>query len=155
MDTYPFDKLLVLADGAAPAVNGIGQVGGVNRILDMGAPLTRSDLGITGELGRVKLAIIIDVSAIFTTNANDYYNINVMGSNTANGSTGVVLCAIILGNAASIPGGITSTAGRYILFVDMVQADVDYEYLYLSNSISGTANAITFTAFASKWPDGQ
>lgn len=163
MDTYPFDKFMQLADGAAATTaNGIGQVAAANQILNLGAPLSRTDLGIVGELGRMKIAIVIDVSAIITANTDDTYHIDVMGSNNANGSAPVHLGGLKLGNFTLIPNGSTGSAGtgagsttvvgRFIIFADMIQNDVAYQYLYLYNTVAGTAKSITYTAFASKWP---
>ena len=169
MDTYPFDKLMQLADGAAPTTaNGIGQVAAANQILNLGAPLPRTDLGIIGELGRMKMAIVIDISAMVISTSDDIYAIDVMGSNSANGANSVHLGGLKVGYGTLLPGSGTTAAhsaggapagtgsdsypGRYIIFVDMMQNDVDYQYLFLYVTVAGTAKSITFTAFASKWP---
>jgi len=166
MDSYSFDKFMQLADGAAATTaNGIGQVAAANKILDLGAALPRTDLGIVGELGRMKVAIIIDISALVTANTDDIYNIDVMGSNNSNGSAPVHLGGLKVGNFTLIPNGSTGSAGtgagsttvpgRFIIFADMVQNDVAYEFLYLFNTVAGTAKSITYTAFASRWPWSQ
>lgn len=166
MDSYSFDKLQQLSDGAAAYVaSGIAQVAGANQILNFGAPLPRTDLGIIGELANIKVAVVIDVSAINNTAGQAAsYRISIMGSNNANGSNPVVLGSIMLGLGTLLPNGGTSAGGapagtgsdsypgRYIIFADMVQADINYEYLYLYTTIAGTTPSITYTAFAAKWP---
>ena len=60
--TYSFDAFLLMADGAlATTASGIAQVGGANRILDLGGVLTRSDIGIVGALSRMDAVVVIDV----------------------------------------------------------------------------------------------
>ena len=166
MDTYDFDKFMQLADGAAATTaNGIALVAAASQILNLGAALPRTDLGVVGELGRMRVAIVIDISAIVTANTDDIYNIDVMGSNNANGSAPVHLGGLKVGNFTLIPNGSTGSAGtgagsttvvgRFIIFADMVQNDVAYQYLYLYNTVAGTAKSITYTAFASRWPWSQ
>jgi hypothetical protein len=170
MDTYDFDKFMQLSDGAAPyTATGFALVAAANQILNLGAPLPRTDLGIIGELGRMKVAVIIDASAMDISSANEFYRIDILGSNNANGSSPVVLGGIALGYGANtqIPNGTHSAGGapagtgsdsfpgRYIIFADMMQNDVAYEYLYLYNTIAGTTPSITYTAFASRWPWSQ
>jgi len=167
MDTYAFDKFMQLADGALASTtnNQKGQVGGASKILDLGAALPRTDLGIVGELGRMKVAVVIDVSAIITANVDDTYHLDLMGSNNSDGSAPVHLGGLKLGNFTLIPNGSTGSAGtgagsttvpgRFIIFADMIQNDVAYEYLYLNITLAGTAKSITFTAFASRWPWSQ
>lgn len=166
MDTYDFDKFMQLADGAAAVVaNGIAKVAAASQILNLGAPLSRTDLGIVGELGRMKVAVIIDVSAI-TNTVGLGYRLDIMGSNNSNGSNPVHLGGLVVGYGTQVPNGSTSAggapagtgsdsyAGRYIIFADMIQADVAYQYLYIYNTLVG-AGSITYTAFASRWPWSQ
>lgn len=163
MDSYPFDSKMRLSDGAAAyTANGIAQVGAANRILNLGAPLPRTDLGIVGELARMKVAVVIDISAMVTVNTDNAYDISIMGSNVADGTKPVVLGGLRVGNFTLIPNGSagsaatgagsTSANGRFIIFADMVQNDVAYQYLYLFNTVAGTAKSITYTAFAAAWP---
>ena len=166
MDTYNFDKFMQLADGAAATTaNGIAQVAAASKILDLGAPLSRTDLGIVGELGRMKIAVIIDISAMITANTDDIYHIDIMGSNVSDGTKPVHLGGLKVGNftlipngstgAASTGAGSTSSAGRFIIFADTIQNDVAYEFIYLYNTVAGTSKSITYTAFASRWPWSQ
>jgi len=163
MDLYQFDKLMQLADGAAATTaNGIGQVNSANQILNLGAVLSRSDLGIVGTLAHIRLAVVIDISAIVTANTDDIYYIDLMGSNNSNGTAPVHLGGLKVGNFTLIPNGTTGSAGtgagsttvtgRFIIFCDMIQNDVAYQYLYIYNTVAGTAKSITYTAFASMWP---
>jgi hypothetical protein len=168
MDTYPYDKLMQLADGAAASTaNGIGQVAAANQILNLGAALPRTDLGIIGDLGRMKVAVVIDISAMVISTNDDIYSIDIMGSNVAAGTNPVHLGGLKVGYGTLLPNGShtaggapagtgsDSYPGRYIIFADMMQNDVDYQYLYLYVTVAGTAKSITFTAFASRWPCSQ
>jgi hypothetical protein len=173
MDTYPFDKFMQLADGAAAYTTAapggqIGQVAAAAQILNLGAPLSRSDLGIIGDLGKMKLAIVIDITAMVISTSDDIYSIDIMGSNAANGANGVHLGGLKVGYGTLLPGGVTvathsaggapagtgsdSFPGRYIIFVDTVQNDVSYQYLFLVVGCTGTGKSITLSAFASAWP---
>jgi hypothetical protein len=165
MDTYGFDKLMQLSDGAAPYTsNGIAQVGAANQILNLGAILSRTDLGIVGTLAHIRIPVIIDISAMVITTADDIYNIDMMASNLATGANPVHIGGLKVGYGTLIPNGSHSTGGapagtgsdsypgRYIIFGDMIQNDVAYQYFYLYNTVVGTGKSFTYTAFASKWP---
>ncbi len=163
MDTYQVDAFTILADGAAATTaNGIAQVNSANRILDLGGVPPRTDLGITGGSAALRFAVVIDISALVTANTDDLYRITIMGSNNANGSAPVVLGELSVGNFTLIPNGSTglastgagstSSPGRFIIFATSEQNDVKYEFVYLFNTVAGTAKSITYKAFLSMWP---
>jgi hypothetical protein len=165
MDSYGFDKLMQLSDGAAAyTANGIGQVAAANQILNLGALLSRTDLGIVGTLAHIRIPVIIDISAMVITTNDDIYAIDMMASNVAAGTNPVHIGGLKVGYGTLIPNGSHSAGGapagtgsdsypgRYIIFGDMIQNDVAYQYLYLYNTVAGTGKSITYTAFAGKWP---
>jgi hypothetical protein len=165
MDSYQLDAKLVLSDGAAGyTANGISQVGGVNQILDLGGPQSRTDLGIIGGQAVMRFAVVIDITAIITTTNDDVYSIDIMGSNVAAGTNPVHLGGLKVGYGTLLPNGSHSaggaaagtgsdtSTGRFIIFATTEQNDVKYEFVYLYVTVAGTGKSITFKAFASMWP---
>jgi hypothetical protein len=162
-DTYQYDALLVLADGAAATTTaGIGQAASANRILDLGGVPNRTDLGIVGGWAKTLAMCVIDVSAIVVS-TDEAYSIDIMGSNNSDGSDPVHLCGLKLGFSAAIPNGgaglavdgtgSTTAVGRFYLPVHTAQNKINYRYVYIYNTLSGTAESITYTAFLSMWPE--
>ena len=163
MDSYQFDQKLALSDGAlAYTASGIGQVGGANQIIDFGGPQSRTDLGIIGAQAVVRIAVVIDITAIDVTSSNETYSIDILGSNLAAGTNPVHLGGLKVGYGTATPNGTTGLAstgagsttstGRFIIFATSEQNDVKYEWIYLYVTVGGTTPSITFKAFASMWP---
>jgi hypothetical protein len=165
MDTYQLDAKTILSDGAAAyTANGIGQVASANAILDLGAPQSRTDLGIIGGQAAMRFAVILDISAMVISTNDDIYSIDILGSNVAAGTNPVHLGGLKVGYGTLLPNGShtaggapagtgsDSYPGRYIIFATSEQADVKYEWVYLYVTVAGTAKSITFKAFLSMWP---
>lgn len=152
--TYPFDALMLLSDGlTAYTTAQIAKVAAANKIVDTGGAPTRTDIGLVGGLARMDQVLVLDVSAI-TVAATNLYDIFIMGSNSAAGSSPVVLGGIRLGNTAVLPNGAqTSTTGRYEVLFTTEQADINYEYIYLWVVPQGTTPSITLSAWVSKLPE--
>lgn len=160
---YSYDKSMLLADGAAAqTADGIGQVGGANKILDLGGALSRTDLGIVGGLARLDAAVVVDISAI-TTATDGQVNMWVLGSNNADGSKPVVLGGLQLGLGNLLPNGTagseatgagsTTVAGRREILFSTEQNDINYEYAYLYvDHLGSTSHSITYTAFVAVLP---
>lgn len=152
--TYMFDALMQTSDGlTAYTTAQISKVAAANKIIDLGGALTRTDIGLVGGMSRLDAALVIDVSAI-TNAATNVYDIFIMGSNIAAGTSPAVLGGIRLGNTAVMPnGGATAGVGRYELLFSTEQADINYEYLYLWVVPQGNTPSINFTAFVSPLPE--
>ncbi|WP_420104559.1 hypothetical protein [Bosea sp. (in: a-proteobacteria)] len=139
--TFTFDALLQLKDAGAVTSSAAAQVGGSNKILDMGA-------------ARFEGTVVIDVSAIDISSTDEAYDIIVQGSNSSSFASGIEnLAQLNLGaTAARDGGGQNSTVGRYELGVTNEQADVVYRYVRLFTKAAGTTPSINYTAFLSNDP---
>lgn len=133
---HNFDKLLELKDAGAITSSAAAQVGGSNKIIDMGA-------------ARFDAVVKINVSAIDTTTGDEAYNILVQGSNSSTFASGVEnLAALDLGGTSGRRGGgQTSVAGVYEIPVTNEQADTVYRYVRLYTFCGGTTPSINYTAF--------
>ncbi len=139
--TFTFDALLQLKDAGAVTASAAAQVGGSNKILDMGA-------------ARFEGTVVIDVSAIDISSTDEAYDIIVQGSNSSSFASGIEnLAQLNLGATASRDGGgQNSTVGRYELGVTNEQADTVYRYIRLYTKAAGTTPSINYTAFMSNDP---
>jgi hypothetical protein len=131
-----FDYNLRLKDAGLVAASAAAQVGGVDKILDMGA--ARFD-------GRV----IIDTSAVEVDTGNEKYEIIVQGSTSATFASGVWnLGAIILGDSSVSLETVDTAAARHqeIAFCNEVNGNV-YRYIRVYTIVAGTiATGINYTA---------
>ncbi len=130
-----FDYKLRLKDAGLIAASAAGQVGGVAKILDMGA--SRFD-------GRV----IVDISAIETDTGDEQYFIIAQGSNSEIFASGVWnLGALVLGDSTKSLETVDSVAGRRELaFCNEVNGTV-YRYIRIYTFVAGTiATGINYTA---------
>jgi hypothetical protein len=136
--TYTFDALTQLKDAGAVAASAAAQVASVAKILDMGA-------------GRFDGTVVVDVSAIDVSSADEIYDIIIQGSNSASFASGVENLAQLNLAAAAVRdgGGQVSTVGRYELGVTNEQADVIYRYVRAYTKVAGTTPSINYTAFLS------
>lgn len=129
-----FDYALRLKDTGLIAATAALQVGGADKILDMGAQ--RFD-------GRA----IIDISAVETDTGNELYRIKVQGSTSATFATGVWnLGELSLGDSSvSLETVDTITGRREIAFTNEVNGTV-YRYIRGYIVVAGTiATGINFT----------
>lgn len=142
---FTFDALLQLQDtnsGNAIAASQFGKVGGSPVLIDVGDDVFEG-------------AIVIDVSALTASNANNLYRFVVQGATRGTGSTqdAPVLGSTIedlgeleIGNSAARDGAgatVTSTAGRYYIWLRTVQNDTHYPILRVYLKVSGTNPSLT------------
>ena len=131
-----FDYATRLKDAGLVAASAAAQVGGSDKILDIGA--ARFD-------GRV----IVDTSAVEVGSGNEQYLVLVQGSNSATFASGVVnLGATNLGDSSvSLESADTGAAERReIAFCNEVNGTV-YRYLRVYTFVAGTiATGINYTA---------
>lgn len=140
-NTKIFDTLLELKDAGLVASSAAAQVGGSNKIIDLG-------------LGRVNGEIVIDATAVEVASGDELYTIIAEFSNSSSFASGIVPGAMeYLGDAAAIPGGgdTDKGVGRYTLGFTNVIADTHYRYMRLYTVVAGTiATGVNYSAFIAK-----
>ncbi len=140
--TYTFDVSLQLKDAGAVTADGAAQVLGAAKILDLG--------GTSLSAGLTEADVVIDITAI-TVGADNRYDVLWQLSNSATFASGIVDgSALVVGNAAAVPGDVTSTVGRYILPVRSEINGTWYRYARLFIDVTGTTPSINFTAYLAK-----
>lgn len=131
-----FDFNLRLKDAGLVAASAAAQVGGANKILDLGA-------------GRADGRVIVDTTAVEVDTGDEEYAILIQGSNSSTfASTNVQLGAAILGHSSkTLESASTAAAGRReIAFSTEVDGTI-YRYVRAYTRIAGTiATGINFTA---------
>ena len=130
-----FDYSLRLKDAGLVAATAAAQVGGVDKILDVGAE-------------RVDGRVVIDISAIETGTGDEDYRIFVQGSSSSTFASGVFnLGCLSVGDSSTCFETVDSVAGRReIAFTNEVSGTV-YQYLRVYTFVAGTiATGINFTA---------
>ena len=141
----PVDVNAFLSDGAAAiTADGYSQNNSANGQYDTGA----ADLRFEADL-------VLDVSAIDISSADETYVLRVVGSNSSTFASGVVVLASIeLGRSAAMgPATINKTTGRYVQAIEnagystAAGAIKNLQYLRLHVDVGGTTPSIQFTAF--------
>lgn len=140
--SFNFDIQTLLKDAGAITASAAAQVSSAAQILDMGS-------------ARFDATVVVDVSALDISSADENYVITLQGSNSATFASGIQnLANVNLGATASRPGGAAdSLVGRYELMATNEQADVTYRYVRLYTTVSGTTPSINYTAFMTLLPD--
>jgi hypothetical protein len=131
-----FDAALELKDaGSAITANGVGQVGGVNRVVNVGAAFLRATL-------------IVDVDA-FTAGAAAS-KITLQGSTVADFSADVVnLADVDLGTAATIAESADRGVGRVTTtFMNSRNGQKAYPFLRVSHAVPN--GSVNYRAFITK-----
>jgi len=132
-----FDYLLRMKDAGAIGASAAAQVGGSDKILDMGAQ--RFD-------GRV----VVDVTACEVDTGNEKYQIMVQGSSSATFATDVWnLGALLLGDSSTSLETVDTAATRHqeIAFCNEVNGTI-FRYIRLYTQVVGTiaSGGIDYTA---------
>jgi hypothetical protein len=130
-----FDYNLRMKDAGLVAASAAAQVGGADKIIDIGA-------------GRVDARVIVDVSACEVATGNEQYIVIVQGSDSATFASGVWnLGATMLGDSSvSLESADTVAGRREIHFCNEVNGTV-YRYLRVYTFVAGTiATGINYTA---------
>jgi hypothetical protein len=136
---FTFDLAHQLKDAGLVAASAAAQVGGANRILDLG-------------VGRVDGRVIIDATAIEADSSNELYSILLQGSNSptfAGGATPTVnLGAVLLGDAATTLETVDTAVGRRELAFCTEVNGATYRYVRLFTVVAGTiATGVNYIAF--------
>lgn len=137
-----FDYNLYLKDAGLLAASAACQVGGSDKILDLGT-------------GRIEGEVVIDVSACEVDTGDELYQIGVQISSSATFASDIYEVGTLkLGDAAVLPGDVDMTTGRFILpFVNEMGDGLVKRYLRLYVTISGTiATGINFKAYGVRKP---
>lgn len=137
---FTFDVENLLKDSATHTADGVGQVAGVNRVLNIGT-------------GRVSAQAVFDVSALDAASNDEKYTLQVEGSESEDFSTGsAVLASVVLGAAEVILEDVDSAADRYVVPFSNVIADVVYPFIRSSHVVAGTSPSITYGSWLAKNP---
>lgn len=133
---YNIDIELLLADGAAPVTaDGVSQVSSAAVSKKLGA-------------GRFEGVLIVDVTAIKTSAADEVYHLCLQGADDNTFATKENVAQLTLGAGAMRPGAaVTSVIGRYEIPFTTEQHDKAYDWARLYVDVAGTSPSITFKAF--------
>lgn len=132
---FTFDYATRLKDAGLVAASAAAQVGGADKILDVGAQ-------------RIDARVILDISACEVDTGNEKYTILVQGSTSATFATGVWnLGATQVGDSSVSLETVDTVAGRReIAFTNEINGTV-YRYLRVYTVVAGTvATGINYTA---------
>lgn len=126
-----YDHAHLMKDAGAVTAAAAAQVGGEDRVLDLGA-------------GRIDGRVIVDVSAL-TVSTDERYDIELQLLNVDNEV--VIGATLVLGEAAAAGNQEDSVPGRYELHVTNEVNGVIYPKARLFTRAAGTAESINYTAF--------
>jgi hypothetical protein len=138
-----FDKLLLMKDAGLLAASAACQVGGADKVVDVGQGLVQGD-------------VVLDVSAIEVASGDEIYRVELQGSDFADFNGGGnadirVLADLPLGAATPTGHSDATAAGRQRFGFTNEHAGVIYRYLRLYVRIAGmVATGINFTAYLAK-----
>jgi hypothetical protein len=133
---FTYDHDLRLKDAGLIAADAAAQVGGADKILNLG-------------LGRVDGRVIVDVTAIEVATGDESYRIKTQFSNSATFASGVVGgTQLHLGDSSVLIGeSADSVVGRYELpYTNEITGTV-YQYMRIYTDVTGTiATGINYVA---------
>lgn len=132
---FTADANLQLKDAGLVAASAAAQVGGSNKIIDVG-------------LGRIDAVAVIDASAIEVDTGNELYTILVQGSTDPAFASGVVgLGSIRLGHSSTTLDTASSPTGRYELHFTNERGGTIYRYIRAYTVVAGTiATGVNYQA---------
>lgn len=144
---YTYDATLQFKDAGAITSSAAAQVGGSNKIVD-------TNNGASGNPSRFDAIMVIDVTAIDVSSANELYDVVVQLSNSPTFASGVVnRCALELGTTRW-GSSANDVVGRYELPFDNEFAETTYRYVRLYTGCAGTTPSINYKAFAAIQTNG-
>lgn len=135
---FTFDYSTRLKDAGLVAASAAAQVGGADKILDLGGQ------------SRLDARIIIDFAAIEAASNDEYYIISIQGSDSSSfgGTTHVNLGSCVVGDPTKTGEGVDSTAvsRRELHFTNELNGHC-YQYIRIYTFVGGTiATGVNFTA---------
>jgi len=149
---YPLqDVNLILKDAGLVAASAAAQVGGVDRILNLGEGPTSPSTPTAWEA-----KLYIDVSAIEVGTGDELYSIEWQCSSSATFASDIhVLAVLPLGHSSTSHNSASNGTGRYILpvcnYTHNPETGAFLQYGRLYTRVAGTiATGINYTAFAAE-----
>lgn len=136
-NSQTYDNLMLLKDAGAVTATAAAQVGGVARVLDLGANTAGANLA---GGARMQAKVVIDVSALDVADANETYRVALEGCNAIGFGSGVVELASVL----------LTGAGRDTMPFDNQIGDTVYQFVRIKHTIGGTTPSVNYTAFIAK-----
>lgn len=137
---YTFDANLQMKDTGLVAASAQAQVGGADKIINVGN-------------GRFRGILVIDATAIEVDSGNELFSVEIQGSTSATFASGIVALAERQVGHSSVTGSSASdAAGRYTLHFSNVDMDgTRLPYLRVYTRVSGTiATGINYSAWIAK-----
>jgi hypothetical protein len=144
--TFTFDKRLEVKDAGLIAADAAWQVGGVDKILDIGS-------------ARFEGQCVMDITALEIASGDERYDLLIQGSNSATfASDIVILAALPVGDGSTIGTAyagsgvdVDDAPGRYVLPFSNERNNIYYRYLRGFTVVTGAiATGINFSAFVAK-----
>jgi len=144
--SFTFDKLLEMKDAGLIAADGAWQVGGSNKILDVGDALFQGNC-------------VVDFSALEIASGDERYTIIIQGSNSPTFASDIaILAALPVGDGSTIAaafGGsgvdVDDATGRYVVPFSNERNGTLYRYIRGWTDVAGTiATGANFTAFVAQ-----
>lgn len=134
-----FDAATELKDAGSVSANGAAQVGGVNRVVNVGAAFLRGTL-------------IVDVDLLDLTTGDETADLILQGSTVPDFSSDVSnLLTIRIGDTSNQGESVDAVAGRYArTFLNSRDGVKPYPYLRMFHRLGGTTPSVNYRAFITK-----
>lgn len=154
-NTIPaLDAETQLKDAGAVTTSAAGQVGGSDRVLDLGTDEFRTNgSGLDGQAPFIKGDIVILPSAIDSGDGDEVYGIVIQLADTEAFDNIVVNRAILNLGEQLIGGGSPAAQNdvkRYIMSVDNELGNRTFRYMRIWTHCAGTTPSINYEAWLSK-----
>jgi hypothetical protein len=135
------DASLQLKDAGVLTASGAGQVGGVNRVVNLGT-------------GVVSGAFVVDISALDVTSADETYDIRLQVSSDATFATDVTIAARVVGGASAATAGqdVQGVGRRTVPFNNIGEDGAPKPYARAYLAAGGTTPSINFAAMITQNP---
>lgn len=135
------DAATQLKDAGVLTASGAGQVGGVNRVVNLGT-------------GIVSAAFVVDISALDNSSADETYDIRLQVSSDPSFATDVTIAARVVGGASAVTAG-QDTMGvgrRSVPFNNIGEDGAAKPYARVYLAAGGTTPSINFAAMITQNP---
>jgi hypothetical protein len=127
-----------MKDAGAITASAQAQVGGVDKILDVGT-------------GYVDADIVVDVTAMDVASGDEKYEIELQLSNSATFASGNVVKTVLkLGDSTVNGASADSVIGRYVMCFNNEFNGTVYRYARLYTRVAGTTPSINYSAYVGK-----
>lgn len=134
--TKTFDYSLYLDDGGSITASAAGEIGGTDKILDLGA-------------GLVEGSVIVDVTELDVDTGNELVTLGVqISSSSTFASDYYQVASLQIGDAAALAGDTDMTTGRYVIpFNNLIKDGTTKRYMRMYWTIAGTVAGFSATAY--------